>query len=142
MGDRMVKSVQEMVTEFHQAFGMAIDYTGSHVERLLDLRGRLISEEAGELGHAMQELVDLAATAGDETDWTSTHQQALKETCDLVYVLVGTAVSLGWDFDEAFARVHASNMAKVWPDGTVRKREDGKVLKPPEYEAPDLGSCI
>jgi uncharacterized protein YacL (UPF0231 family) len=40
--------------------------------------------------------------------------------------------------DEAFMRVHLSNMSKLGEDGKPIFREDGKVLKGPNYKAPDL----
>ena len=43
---------------------------------------------------------------------------------------------------EAFLRVHNSNMSKLGEDGKPIKREDGKVLKGPNYKEPDLRSLI
>ena len=42
-------------------------------------------------------------------------QELLKELADLVYVTYGYAATYGWDLDEAFRRVHASNMSKLGP---------------------------
>ena len=47
------------------------------------------------------------------------------------------------DFDvhtvyEAFKEVHRSNMTKVCKDGTVLRREDGKIIKPDTFEEPNL----
>nr|WP_319513391.1 hypothetical protein [uncultured Cohaesibacter sp.] len=42
----------------------------------------------------------------------------------------------------AFGRVHKSNMSKLQPDGTVKRREDGKILKPDTYVAPDLTDLV
>lgn len=44
----------------------------------------------------------------------------------------------GIPLDDVFAEVHRSNMTKIWPDGTVHKRGDGKILKPPTYSRPNL----
>jgi predicted HAD superfamily Cof-like phosphohydrolase len=52
------------------------------------------------------------------------------------------AAAIGWDLDEALARVHASNMSKVHPDGTIKRRADGKILKPETYEPPNLDDLI
>ncbi len=41
-------------------------------------------------------------------------------------------------FGEALTRVHASNMSKLGPDGTPLRREDGKILKGPNYAPPQL----
>lgn len=41
------------------------------------------------------------------------HAGMLDALCDLVYVAVGTAYLYGWDFNEAFRRVHRANMEKT-----------------------------
>ena len=65
----------------------------------------------------------------------------LKELADLVYVCYQYAENLGWDLDEALNRVHVSNMSKLGPDGKPIRREDGKVLKGPNYQPPVL-ACL
>lgn len=62
--------------------------------------------------------------------------------CDLVYVLVGSLVSFGVDFDCCFAEVHRSNMSKLGEDGAPIVRDDGKILKGPKFTPPDLRSII
>ena len=58
----------------------------------------------------------------------------LKELADLVYVCYGYANALGYDLDEAIVRVHQNNLGRcIQPDGTVQRREDGKILKNPLY---------
>lgn len=58
----------------------------------------------------------------------------LKELADLVYVIYGYANALGYDLDEAIVRVHQNNLGRcIQPDGTVQRREDGKILKNPNY---------
>lgn len=42
----------------------------------------------------------------------------------------------------AFSRVHESNMSKLGADGKPIKRDDGKVMKGPNYEAPDLSDLV
>jgi predicted HAD superfamily Cof-like phosphohydrolase len=62
-----------------------------------------------------------------------------KEACDLVYVVVGTLIALGIPFNDVFAALQQSNMTKVGPDGSVVKRDDGKILKGPDFRpAEDL----
>ena len=66
----------------------------------------------------------------------------LKELADLVYVIYGYANVLGWDLDEAIRRVHKNNLERcIQPDGSVKYREDGKVMKrenPPKVDLSDL----
>ena len=67
------------------------------------------------------------------------HQEhALKELADLVYVCYQYAENMGWFLDEALDRVHQSNMSKLDDDGNPIYREDGKVLKGPNYKPPTL----
>jgi len=67
---------------------------------------------------------------------------ALKELADLVYVCYQYAENLGWDLDEALNRVHLSNMSKLGEDGNPIYREDGKVLKGPNYQPPNLSDLV
>ena len=67
------------------------------------------------------------------------HQEhALKELADLVYVCYQYAENMGWFLDEALHRVHQSNLSKLGEDGEPIYREDGKVLKGPNYAPPNL----
>lgn len=106
----------EMIAEFRAAFAVKSD-------RLRDWS--LVEEE-------FEELADEAKAGADE----------LKELADLVYVCYQFAASSGYDLDEALRRVHASNMSKRAPDGTIKRNGAGKVLKGPHYQPPNLGDCI
>ena len=68
----------------------------------------------------------------------SVQEEALKELADLVYVCYQYAENMGWFLDEALDRVHKSNMSKLGEDGKPIYREDGKVLKGPNYKLPTL----
>lgn len=58
----------------------------------------------------------------------------LKELADLVYVVYGYANAVGYDLDTALERVHANNLGRcVQPDGSIKRREDGKILKNADY---------
>ena len=71
------------------------------------------------------------------------HQEhALKELADLVYVCYQYAENMGWFLDEALDRVHKSNMSKLDDDGNPIYREDGKVLKGPNYKPPNLSDLF
>ena len=87
----------------------------------------LIAEEYLEFLHAI-----------DHEDRAS----ALKELTDLLYVVWQFAENMGWDLDEAWSRVHASNMSKLGEDGKPIYRVDGKVLKGPNYAPPQLGDLV
>lgn len=130
-------SAQDMVHEFHEAFGCEI--AQEDTARLRLNRYRLIKEEFDELA---VEIADVATEPwkgeGKKKYSKANRERLLKEMADLVYVLYGTAVAMGMDLDEALRRVHASNMSKLPPDGVVLRRDDGKVLKPSTYREPDL----
>lgn len=96
-----------------------------------ELRMSLMKEELKEVEQAWNEEV----AEGYE-------EAVVKELVDLLYVTYGTLVFLGVDADEAFRRVHESNMSKVGDDGRPVYRADGKVLKGPNYKAPDLSDLV
>ena len=66
----------------------------------------------------------------------------LKELADLVYVCYQYAANMGWNLDEAMYRVHESNMSKLDEYGKPILREDGKVLKGPNYKPPNLEDLV
>lgn len=67
----------------------------------------------------------------------------LKELADLVYVIYGYANAKGFDLEEAVRRVHENNLGRcIQPDGTVKRRADGKILKNPDYPKVALGDLV
>ena len=90
----------------------------------------LIAEEYAELNEAFYEATQYIQNK-------RAREECLKELSDLVYVCFQFAAAAGWDLDVALDRVHQSNMSKL-VDGKPLKREDGKVLKGPNYQPPTL----
>ena len=70
------------------------------------------------------------------------YENELKELADLVYVCFQYAENMEWDLEEALDRVHKSNMSKLGLDGKPIRRADGKVLKGPNYQPPNLTDLI
>ena len=60
----------------------------------------------------------------------------------VVYVCHQLAATFEWDLDEAYRRVHASNMSKLGEDGNPIYREDGKIMKGPSYFLPNLFDLV
>ena len=85
-----------------------------------------------------------------DEEWSEFHEafhlkdkhEQLKELCDLVYVCYQFAANEGWDLDEAMDRVHKSNMSKLDDNGQPIYRQDGKVLKGPNYKPPNLTDLL
>ena len=93
-----------------------------------DMYLALIKEEGEELVVALQEC-DVV--------------EELDAIIDLLVVIIGYGLSRGFPMVEAWDEVLRSNMAKIDPlTGTVLRREDGKILKPAGWTAPDLDSVI
>ena len=127
-------SREDVVREFHKAFDHPIDVDAD--DNLLILRNKLIYEEYEELKDELAAaLVDIQ-TEGKIT--VKTKARILKELADLQYVVSGLAVALGLPLQVAFTRVHRSNMSKLGEDGKPILREDGKILKGPNYAPPDM----
>lgn len=134
----MVTIIQDLVEEFHNKYGLDIALMDDDIyEYGSDERIDRITEEYNELNTALVNLHDaLGDNIYDETYVKKAHENVLKELCDLVYVLVGTAVAFDYDFDSAFDNVHESNMTK---NGSVH---DGKMHKGNSYVTPDLSDNI
>ena len=67
----------------------------------------------------------------------------IKELADIVYVLYGYALAMGYDLDEAVRRVHENNVGRcVQPDGTVKRRADGKIIKNKDYPKVNLSDLV
>lgn len=117
---------QQMVREFHEKAGAAIANAPVKVvwPEILNLRIALIEEELGELHQAMRahDAVEIADAIGD-----------------LLYVVLGTAVSCGIDIEPIFEEIHRSNMSK-FIDG--HRRADGKWIKGPSYSPANLTPII
>ena len=97
------------------------------------MQKRLIVEEFKEFLEAEQQLL---------YGFTRNAEDCLKELADLVYVCYQYAANLDWDLDEAMYRVHKSNMSKLDENGHPIYREDGKVLKGPDYQPPTLTDLV
>lgn len=127
----MSLTVAEMLQEWAAATGDHVSdlpsYPPTYVE---NLRLTLIQEEKNEVEDAILD----AATEEDIAD-------IAKELADLVYVVYGTALAYGIPLDKVIEEVHRSNMTKV-VDGSVIRREDGKILKPETYEPADIESVL
>ena len=129
----------EAVHEFHTKFGIPKAHPND--EQSMGFRMRLIAEE-------YKEVID-AAGCVEVQGWPVVNMSdkcytahLLKELADLAYVIYGTAEAFGWDLDEAVRRIHESNMSKLGADGKPIHREDGKVLKGPNYKEPYLGDLV
>jgi predicted HAD superfamily Cof-like phosphohydrolase len=68
--------------------------------------------------------------------------EQLDALIDILVVTIGAIHSAGFDAEGAWKEVMRSNFSKIGEDGKVRKREDGKVLKPLGFSPPDLKSFV
>ena len=125
-------AVKAFTVAMGQPVGEDIATLDSH--DLLEMRMALIDEEVEEVS---QELPAYFPDGGRMDKVALT-----KELADLLYVTYGMAVTFGLPIDEVFERVHRSNMSKLDDDGKPIYREDGKVLKGPNYEKPNLDNLF
>jgi predicted HAD superfamily Cof-like phosphohydrolase len=69
--------------------------------------------------------------------------EQLDALIDILVVTMGAIRAAGWDGEAAWKEVMNTNFAKIDAvTGKVRKREDGKVLKPEGWQAPELSQFI
>ena len=125
------QSIIDCVREFHDRFGIR---NASKLEATLsrdtvELRHRLMAEETEEYLEAAiaGDAVEIADALGDQ-----------------LYILCGTILShgMGHLIEDVFMEIQASNMSKLGADGKPIYREDGKVLKGPNYKKPQLDDLI
>ncbi|MFB9053048.1 hypothetical protein ACFFVB_08125 [Formosa undariae] len=126
-----MKNKIESVKAFHTAYKLGF----SEVERadLGDnknlLRYNLMKEENEEYLEAVnnKDLVEVADALGD-----------------MLYILCGTIIEHGLQhkIEDVFNEIQRSNMSKLGSDGEPIYRADGKVLKGPNYFAPDIASIL
>jgi len=97
-------------------------------ENLKALRRRMIVEE----------VVEELLVAMDTDDLV----EVADAGCDSIVVIIGMMIAYGIPIKECWREVHRSNMAKAQPDGSVKRREDGKVLKPEGWTPPNIYRII
>lgn len=63
---------------------------------------------------------------------------------DMLYILCGTIIEHGMQdkIEEVFAEIQRSNMSKLGADGAPIYREDGKVMKGPNYFKPNIAQIL
>ncbi len=115
----------DQVREWHTHFDVPVLDAPDLPEGRRQMRLSILEEEVRELREAVE--------AGNMVE-------VLDALCDIQYVLDGTFLEFGLHpvKARAFAEVHASNMSKLGADGRPVLREDGKVLKGPDFRRPNL----
>ena len=125
----------EQAIAFREAFNQemieGMTRYGFVKQRLFDMQAGLIEEEANEFLQAARDLEGAPNTPAN-------HVEVLKELSDVVFVCYQFAAAYGLDLDTAMQRVFDSNMSKLDDDGYPIYRDDGKVLKGPNYKPPYL----
>ena len=125
--NKKIKAVQD----FHEACGLGVrnEPIASLPEEKLQLRFNLMAEENEEYLEAARngDLIEVADALGD-----------------MLYILCGTILEHGMQhkIEEVFEEIQRSNMSKLGQDGKPIYREDGKVMKGPNYFKPDIETIL
>ena len=118
----------EDVKKFMKTFGQKVITRPQFPdEKTMNLRFDLIKEELDELEQAMK-IKDLKEIADALTD--------------ILYVAYGAGCAYGIDLDKCFKEVQRANMSKLGIDGKPIYNEKGKVMKGPDYIAPNLKQFV
>ena len=126
-----MKNKIKAVQQFHEAFGLGVQHrpVAELSEQKLKLRFDLMDEENKEYLEAAEnnDLVEVADALGD-----------------MLYILCGTILEHGMQhkIEEVFNEIQRSNMSKLGADGKPIYREDGKVMKGPNYFKPNIESIL
>ncbi|WP_315583452.1 bifunctional GNAT family N-acetyltransferase/nucleoside triphosphate pyrophosphohydrolase family protein [Actinomyces viscosus] len=149
VGEREGDDPEALVRRFHHVYGLPVQTDGASLEReSLDMRMSLIAEEFSELvgavyGQAARAEIESSyrrAVAAD--DGARDTVEAADALADLIYVIYGMALETGIDLASVLAEVQRSNMSKLGADGKPVYREDGKVLKGPDYFPPNVEAVL
>jgi predicted HAD superfamily Cof-like phosphohydrolase len=103
--------------------------------KTLLLRERLITEEFREYREAVERLIDLRDNQAPNEDLYQAWADIADALADLHYVVAGAGVAWGLPMNEVQDTVHQANMYKFGEGSWVR--EDGKQMKPPNWQPPD-----
>lgn len=126
-----MKNKIKAVRDFHEAFGLGVEQrpVAKLSMQKLKLRFDLMAEENEEYLEAAQndDLVEVADALGD-----------------MLYILCGTILEHGMQhkIEDVFNEIQRSNMSKLGKDGKPIYRDDGKVMKGPNYFKPDIQSIL
>ena len=126
-----MKKQLEAVALFHKTYGLGVsDEMKSNLgEQKNKLRFELMKEENEEYLEAVEnnDLVEIADALGD-----------------MLYILCGTILEHGLQhkIEEVFDEIQRSNMSKLGEDGKPIYREDGKVMKGPNYFKPNFEAIL
>ncbi|MDV7187704.1 nucleoside triphosphate pyrophosphohydrolase family protein [Lutibacter sp. TH_r2] len=126
-----MKNKLKAVEEFHNSFGLGVQQKpmANLSKDKVELRFNLMTEENEEYLEAAKnnDLVEVADALGD-----------------MLYILCGTILEHGMQhkIEEVFNEIQRSNMSKLGTDGKPIYREDGKVMKGPNYFKPNIESIL
>ena len=124
----MIQTNFEKVRTFMRTFGQEVKTRPDIPDgKTVNLRIELIAEELEELWDACEKK-DVTEIADALTD--------------ILYVTYGAGHAFGIDLDKCFQEVQNLNMSKLGEDGKPIYREDGKVMKGPNYFEPNLKKCL
>jgi predicted HAD superfamily Cof-like phosphohydrolase len=120
-----MKDVFEDQCLFMRACGQTVDQDN---KEQFELYAKLIGEEVNEFWTAVEQQDDV---------------EIFDALIDIIVVAIGAGLSKGYPMGAGWDTVLASNMRKINPmTGTVDKREDGKVIKPAGWRAPNLARLL
>ena len=118
----------ESVKKFMETFGQEVQSKAKFPsDKIVELRYKLIQEELDEFLEAVKNK-DIKEVADSLTD--------------ILYVTYGAGHAFGINLDNCFEEVQRSNMSKLDENGKPIYNKDGKVMKGPNYFAPDLTKFI
>lgn len=140
----------QLVRQFHEVYNLPVltGETPTCDRERIHMRMTLITEEFAELtgalyGKQARQIIETAnAQAKAADDHTRDTVEVADALADLVYVIYGMALECGIDLDKVLAEVQASNLSKLGEDGKPIYREDGKVLKGPNFFPPNIARVL
>ncbi len=141
--------ISALVEDFHGAFNIPATATLSEIET---------DREKMRLRIDLEEFLELVAACGMElfahglpvrledcafiSNGVPNPVEIADALGDGIYVKYGHAIERGIPLDDVLREIHRSNMSKLGADGLPILRDDGKILKGPNYSPPDIAKVL
>ncbi|WP_419810790.1 hypothetical protein [Bacterioplanoides sp.] len=120
--------IEELVTQFNETYQVPVQTEPkAPYAKDADLMWNAINEELWELSEALDDKNPI---------------EIADALADIIYVTAQQAVKNGFPIGALLREVHKSNMSKLDANGNPIFREDGKVLKGPNFKAPDIAGVL
>ena len=113
------------------------------VKTFMNAVGQTVGDDNKDLANLYHKLIIEEYTEFLNAHQVSNDTEILDACFDMIWVIAGYMHSRGWDCESSWVEGARSNLSKIDPNtGKVRRREDGKILKPEGWQSPNFKQFV